>query len=44
MCCISPDWLPFDGIFEVGLTDGAVVEKYSGTRAVLPPNGTWMML
>ena len=23
--------LPFDGVFEVGLTDSAVIEEYGGT-------------
>ena len=30
------DQLPFDGVFEVGLTDSAVIEEYGGARAVLP--------
>lgn len=36
--------LPFDGVFEVGLTDGAVIKEYGGTWAVLPSHCARMML
>ena len=36
--------LPFDGVFEVGLTDGAVVQEYGGTRAVLSSHWALVML
>lgn len=36
--------LPFDGVFEVGLADRAVVKEYGGAGAVLPSHWAWMML
>jgi hypothetical protein len=36
--------LPFDGVLEVGLADGAVIEEYGGTGAVLPSHGARILL
>lgn len=36
--------LPFNGVFEVGLTDSAVVKEYGRAGAVLPSHWAWMML
>lgn len=36
--------VPFDGVFEVGLADGAVVQEDGGTGAVLASHWTRRML